>query len=593
MDHRSRAITQALRWPLLLLLPMTAMFPMVYCEQTEIDCLRSIKESLEDPLNNLSAWEFNVNPGESDRFICEFPGIECWGNLNGNKILNIGLSGMGLRGEFPRGIANCSALTALDLSDNHLYGPIPSDIGRLASFLTYLNLSNNTFSGEIPPGIADCSYLNVLELDSNLLTGGIPAGLVGLKRLQIFTVANNLLSGPVPEFPYLKFLPESYANNAGLCGEPLDPCAAHNPHRSPFMSGFFVGWPVFSALFLVIGLFTPLEKVVIKFIRRKGMRTPRLESNPSSERMENTMISMLEKFATRMSVLELSKATDSFSQNNVVAVDEMGTTYKAMLSNGWCLAIKRLISAPHIEHEFQTEILTLGRLRHRNLVPLVGFCCELNERFLAYKFMPNGSLHDCLSSDPDKAKIMEWPVRVRIAVGIAKGLAWLHQNRVVHRGISSECILLDENFNPRISDFGKATILNDTCLSREPLSTEFPGLGSYKRDVHCFGMVLLELITGTKYNEIFSSSDVHMSEKISHLLNQPQLLGVPIQSMVEQGFYDQIFHYLRIAGKCLDYDRGNGPGMEEVYQMLSGISRCGAMDDSHDTSMKNEIEFAK
>ncbi|XP_020552508.1 probably inactive leucine-rich repeat receptor-like protein kinase At5g48380 isoform X6 [Sesamum indicum] len=471
MDHHSGAISQDLPWLLLmLLLPVTAIFPMVYCQQTEIDCLRSIKESLEDPLDKLSAWEFNV------------------------------------------------------------------------------------ISGEIPPGIADCSYLNVLQLNSNLLTGVIPAVLGGLKR---------------------------------LCGEPLDPCTAHDSHKTLFMSGFVVGWPVLFALFLVIGLFTSFEKLVIKFIRRKGMKSPRLESNPSSKRTESTMISMLEKFATRMSVLELCKATDGFSQNNVIAIDEVGTTYKAMLSNGWCLAIKRLISAPHIGQEFQTEILTLGRLRHKNLVPLVGFCYELNERFLVYKFMPNGSLHDCFFSAPGEAKIMEWPVRVRIAVGIAKGLAWLHQNRVVHRGISSKCILLDENFNPRISDFGKAMILEDTCLSREPLSRELPGLGSYKRDVHCFGMVLFELIMAIKYSEIFSSSDVnvHMSEHISHLLSEPQLLGISVQCMVEQGFYDQISHYLRIAGKCLDYDQGNRPDMQEVYQMLSGISRCGSMDAS-DTSME-------
>ncbi|KAL0369827.1 UNVERIFIED_CONTAM: putative inactive leucine-rich repeat receptor-like protein kinase [Sesamum angustifolium] len=586
MDHQSPASSQALPWLLLmLLLPVTAIFPMVYCQQTEIDSLRSIKESLDDPIGKLSAWDFNNISGNGDLLICDFPGIECWGDLSRSKIMNIRLSGMGLRGEFPRGIANCSSLTGLDLSNNHLYGPIPSDIGRLLSFVTYLNLSNNTFSGEIPPGIADCLYLNILQLNSNLLTGGIPAGLVGLNRLVAFTVANNILSGPLPEFLFTQFPPESYANNAGLCGEPLDPCAAHDSRRNQFMSGFFVGWPVFSALFLVIGLFTSFKKPVIKFIRRKGMRTPRLESNPSSKRMENTMISMLEKFATRMSVLELCKATDGFSQNNVIAVDEVGTTYKAMLSNGWCLAIKRLISAPHIGQEFQTEILTLGRLRHRNLVPLVGFCYELNERFLVYKFMPNGSLHDCLFSAPGDAKVMEWPVRVRIAVGIAKGLAWLHQNRIVHRGISLKCILLDDNFNPRISDFGKATIPNDTCLSREPLSREFPELGSYKRDVHCFGMVLLELITAMKYNEMFSSDvDIHMSEHISHLLNE-QLLGISVQSMVEQGFYDQISHYLRIAGKCLDYDRGNLPGMKEVYQMLSNISRRGVMDGS-DTSME-------
>ncbi|KAL0417876.1 UNVERIFIED_CONTAM: hypothetical protein Sradi_1201100 [Sesamum radiatum] len=190
MDHQSPASSQALPWLLLmLLLPVTAIFPMVYCQQTEIDCLRSIKESLEDPIGKLSAWDFNNISGNGDLLICDFPGIECWGRFQ-----------------------------------------------QIAQLRNLLKSFQQHISGEIPPGIADCLYLNILQLNSNLLTGGIPAGLVGLNRLVAFTVVNNILSGPLPEFLYTQFPPESYANNAGLCGEPLDPCAAHDSRRNQFMS---------------------------------------------------------------------------------------------------------------------------------------------------------------------------------------------------------------------------------------------------------------------------------------------------------------------------------------------------------------------
>lgn len=195
-----------------------------FANESDIYCLQTIKESLEDPYNYLSSsWNFNNN---TEGFICKFTGVECW-HPDENKVLNIHLSDMGLKGKFPRGIENCTSLTGLDLSSNNLSGSIPSDISHKLQYVTSLDLSSNSFSGDIPSSLANCTYLNVLKLDHNQLTGIIPLQLAQLSRIKTFSVSNNLLSGPVPNFGSTTTVTaENYANNLGLCGGPLKACQA-------------------------------------------------------------------------------------------------------------------------------------------------------------------------------------------------------------------------------------------------------------------------------------------------------------------------------------------------------------------------------
>ncbi|XAR58798.1 Non-specific serine/threonine protein kinase [Bertholletia excelsa] len=201
-----------------------------YGVERDVNCLKSLKNSFQDPLNYLSSWNFtNHTPG----FICTFAGVECW-HPDENKVLNIRLSDMGLKGKFPRALANCSSLVGLDLSGNLIYGTIPSEISEIIPFITSLELSSNNFSGSIPRGLANCSYLNILKLDRNRLTGSIPRELGLLSRIRTFNVANNCLSGPVPHFINNASIPaESYANNSGLCGGPLSPCHALTKKTHP------------------------------------------------------------------------------------------------------------------------------------------------------------------------------------------------------------------------------------------------------------------------------------------------------------------------------------------------------------------------
>ncbi|ERM95657.1 hypothetical protein AMTRI_Chr08g165530 [Amborella trichopoda] len=184
--------------------------------ETDIQCLLALKASLRDPFHYLSSWNFNNNSHVS---ICSFLGVECW-HPDENKVLNIRLSGLGLQGQFPQGLENCTSMTGLDLSNNDLSGNLPSDISQKIPMVTSVDFSSNKFSGQIPASLANCTYLNIIKLSENQFSGEIPAQLGGLPRLKTFQVSSNRLNGPIPSV-FRSLPPDSFANNPRLCGPPL------------------------------------------------------------------------------------------------------------------------------------------------------------------------------------------------------------------------------------------------------------------------------------------------------------------------------------------------------------------------------------
>jgi len=169
---------------------------------------------------------------------------------------------MGLKGEFPRGVENCSSMTGLDFSLNRLSKTIPADISTLLTFVTSIDLSSNDFTGEIPASLSNCTYLNTLRLDQNQLSGQIPANLSQLPRLKMFSVSNNLLTGQVPSFKAGVAGLASYAHNSGLCGVPLDPCQAKSQARNTaVIAGAAVGGVTVAALGLGIGMFFYVRRI--------------------------------------------------------------------------------------------------------------------------------------------------------------------------------------------------------------------------------------------------------------------------------------------------------------------------------------------
>uniref|UniRef100_A0A2P2MTM2 Uncharacterized protein MANES_13G056500 n=1 Tax=Rhizophora mucronata TaxID=61149 RepID=A0A2P2MTM2_RHIMU len=562
-------------------------FSLCYGTETDLACLRSIKSSLKDPYGYLnSSWNFN---NDTEGFICNFEGVECW-HPNENKVLNIRLSDMGLKGKFPRGLKNCTSITGLDLSNNELNGPIPNDICQIIGFVTFLDLSSNNLLGEIPVDLANCSYLNILKLDHNRFTGQIPGELGFLTRLKTFRVANNLLTGPVPTFPNASPTAEDYANNQGLCGKPLDPCKS-NSQGTPI--GTIIGAAIGGVTVAAIGVGIGMIFYYRKFAKIRKKKDDDPEGNKWAKSLKGakrSKVSMFEKSIPKMRLNDLMKATNDFNKDNIIGSGGTGTMYKAILEDGTPLMVKRLKDSKHSEKEFITEMGTLGSVKHPNLVPLLGFCMAGKERLLIYQYMANGSLYNHLHIMDESREPMGWSLRLKIAMRAARGFAWLHHNcnpRIIHRNVSSKCILLDADFEPKISDFGLARLMNpiDTHLSTF-VNGEFGDLGyvapeyartlvaTLKGDVYSFGTLLLEMVTGEKPNHVAKAPEGfkgNLVEWIMQLSSNSQLQDAIDKSLVGKGVDNELFQFLKVARSCVLPAPKERPTMFEVYQLLRAV----------------------
>ncbi|XP_022848932.1 probably inactive leucine-rich repeat receptor-like protein kinase At5g48380 [Olea europaea var. sylvestris] len=559
-----------------------------YATKSDIDCLQAIKSSLKDPDSYLTTWNFENNNTEGS--ICKFIGIDCW-HPDENRVLNIRLGDMGLKGTFPLGVAGCSSMTGLDLSNNKIYGNIPNNISHIVGFLTSLDLSNNELSGEIPAELSNITYLNVLKLNNNNLTGRIPAQLGQLNRIKEFSVSNNRLIGPVPIFSgNASITAESYVNNAGLCGVTLTPCqgASKKTNIGPII-GAAVGGLTLAALGVSIGMYFYMRKLARKKKEGDPLGNKWAKSMKGSKGIK---LSMFEKSVSKMKLNDLMKATNDFSKENIIGSGRTGTMYKAALEDGTSLMVKRLQDTQQSEKEFVSEMATLGNVKHRNLVPLLGFCMTKKERLLVYKHMTNGTLHDKLHVVNDGKKPLDWPLRLKIGIRAAKGFAWMHHTcnpRIIHRNISSKCILLDMDYEPKISDFGLARLMNpvDTHLSTF-INGEFGDLGyvapeyartlvaTPKGDVYSFGVVLLELVTGEKPTYVAKAPESfkgNLVEWISQLSGNSKLQDAIDELLVGKGYDSELFQFLKVACTCVLAAPKERPTMFEVYQLLRAIGQ--------------------
>ncbi|CAI9778646.1 unnamed protein product [Fraxinus pennsylvanica] len=534
---------------------------LTYSVQSDVDCLRSIKDSLEDQNGYLTTWNFD---NKTEGFICSFIGIDCW-HPDENKVLNIKLGDMELKGEFPLGVAGCSSLTGLDLSNNKIYGNIPRNISKLLEYVTSLDLSSNQLSGEIPVDLANCTYLNILELDNNQLSGEIPAQIGLLSRMTTFNVANNRLTGQVPQFSNATVPPDNYGNNAGLCGKPLPPCRVSSKKtNSAAIVGAAVGGVIFAAFAVGFGMFFYLRKVS----RKKKEEDPLGNKWAKSIKdVKGIKLSMFEKSVSKMKLGDLMKATNDFSKENIIGLGRAGTMYKAVLEDGTSLMVKRLQDTQYSEKEFVSEMATL-----------------------------------------DGGELMDWPLRLKIGIQAAKGFAWLHHScnpRVIHRNISSNCILLDVDYEPKISDFGLARLMNpiDTHLSTF-VNGEFGDLGyvapeyartllaTPKGDVYSFGVVLLELVTGEKATYVAKASESfkgNLVEWISELSRTSDLHDAIDKSLVGKGQDNELFQFLKVACSCVLPAPKERPTMFEVSQLLRAIGQPYNFTAEDDISLLSDI----
>ncbi|KAL4594960.1 hypothetical protein ACB092_12G056700 [Castanea dentata] len=285
---------------------------------------------------------------------------------------------------------------------------------------------------------------------------------------------------------------------------------------------------------------------------------------------------------TRYSYSDIKKITNQFSEK--LGQGAYGTVFKGKFSNEIHVAVKILNSSKGNGEEFINEVGTMGRIHHVNVVRLVGFCADGFRRALVYEFLPNESLEKFISS-VDSNRFLGWEKLQDIALGIAKGIEYLHQGcdqRILHFDIKPHNILLDQNFNPKISDFGLAklcakdqsavsmTTARGTMgyIAPEVFSRNF-GSVSYKSDVYSFGILLLEMVGGRKNVDVTveNTSQIYFPEWIYNLLEQKDDLRV----YVEDNGDAKIAKKLAIVGLwCIQWHPVDRPSMKVVVQMLEG-----------------------
>ena len=307
------------------------------------------------------------------------------------------------------------------------------------------------------------------------------------------------------------------------------------------------------------------------------------------DRAERECQKKIEKFVedyltmkpSRYSYADIKKITNQFTDK--LGEGGYGTVYKGKLSDEVFVAVKILNNSEGNGEEFINEVGTMGKIHHVNVVRLVGFCADGFRRALIYEFLPNNSLEKFIFSSTIKNYSLGWEKLQDIALGIAKGIEYLHQGceqRILHFDIKPHNILLDHNFNPKISDFGLAklcskeqsaismTVARGTMgyIAPEMLSTNSRNV-SYKSDIYSFGMLLLEIVGGRKNIDVTvqNTSQIYFPEWIyNHLDHEEELL-----IRIEQEGDAKIAKKLAIVGLwCIQWYPVDRPSMKLVVQML-------------------------
>ncbi|GJV44863.1 G-type lectin S-receptor-like serine/threonine-protein kinase [Tanacetum coccineum] len=278
----------------------------------------------------------------------------------------------------------------------------------------------------------------------------------------------------------------------------------------------------------------------------------------------------------------IAASTNDFSEENKLGEGGFGPVYKGKFPGGLEVAVKRLsINSGQGLEEFKNEVTLIARLQHRNLVRLLGYCMKGNEKMLIYEYMPNNSL-DAIIFDATQSAMLNWPKRFEIIMGICRGLIYLHQDsrlRIIHRDLKTSNVLLDEDLNPKISDFGLAKIVNGKEVESNTkriigtygyMAPEYAleGLFSIKSDVYSFGVVILEIISGKKKHYECDHA-ISLLNYAWQLWKEGRPLDLMEHVLLESYNSDEVLKCIIVGLLCVQEDPDDRPNMSTVVTMLT------------------------
>lgn len=534
------------------------------------DALITLKNSLNASSGQLKDWNPNlVNPCTWSKVICD-----------GSIVTTVTLSNMGFTGTLSPKIEILKMLTTLQLQGNGITGKIPEEYGNLTS-LTMLDLENNNLTGEIPSSLGNLKKLTFLVLSQNNLSGTIPESLSDLTNLVTIQLASNNLGGKIPESLF-------QISQYNFTGNNLN-CGINSAHLCARGSE---GGSSKSKTGMIVGIMVPLLVIVILggllllFLwksRHKGYRREVFVDVPGEvdRRIE---FGQLKRFSWR----ELQLATDSFSEKNVLGQGGFGKVYKGVLADNTKVAVKRLtdFESPGGDTAFQREVEMISVAVHRNLLRLIGFCTTPTERLLVYPFMQNLSVASRLRDLKPGEPVLDWPTRKRVALGTARGLEYLHEHcnpKIIHRDVKAANVLLDEDFEAVVGDFGLAKLvdvrkINVTTQVRGTMGHIAPeylstGKSSEKTDVFGYGITLLELVTGQRaidFSRLEEEDDVLLLDHVKKLQRERRLDGIVDCNLDQNYNIHEVEMMIQVALLCTQSSPEDRPAMSEVVRMLEG-----------------------
>nr|KYP50390.1 putative LRR receptor-like serine/threonine-protein kinase RLK [Cajanus cajan] len=446
-------------------------------------------------------------------------------------------------------------LKALYLSYNHFSGQIPDDIFTSLHRLRKLYLANNEFSGTIPSSIPTLPSLLVLRLDSNKFQGQIPRFRHN-NNLKILNLSNNELEGPIPT-NISTFGASAFNGNSGLCGPPLkNECQASLGSKMRIQKILIV---VFATAFIVAMVVVVLVICRLRSVKNQQQQASALQGQGQASnkyappiyvktksladyrdasprqvapdhgrgrarRAEQGKLTFVRHDQLKFDLQDLLKASAE-----ILGSAGFGSSYKAVILDGQAVVVKRYKHMNNVpREEFHEHMRRLGNLNHPNLLPLVAYYYRREEKLLLAAFVDNGCLASRLHGNHSYQKPgLDWPTRLKIVKGVARGLSYLYTALpsviVPHGHLKSSNVLLDESFEPLLTDYALSPVINLDHAQQVIMpykSPEYAQLGriTKKTDVWSFGILILEILTG-KFPENYLTLRYNTDSDIASWVN--------------------------------------------------------------------------
>ncbi|GAB4827705.1 hypothetical protein Ancab_034593 [Ancistrocladus abbreviatus] len=554
------------------------------------------------------------------------------GDFSNLQLLN--LSGNSLTGFVPKGIGELKALDVLDLSHNRLNGSIPPEIGgatslrelvlennfveggiptslKQCSSLEILILSRNHLSGPIPAAISTLSNLEIVDLSSNDFSGSLPKQLANLPRLLSFNVSHNNLRGELPGGGFFNTMsPSSVSGNPSLCGSAVNkscpavlpkPIVLNPNSTSDSTSGPLLPKPGHKKIILSISALIAIGAAVAIVVGVIAITVLNLRVQASASHSAAALaLSGGDEFShspttdANSGKLVMFSGEPDFSSGAHALLNKdcelgrggFGAVYQTFLRDGHPVAIKKLTVSSLVksQEDFEREVKKLGKIRHHNLVALEGYYWTPSLQLLIYEFVSSGSLYKHLH-EGSGGSFLSWNNRFSIILGMAKGLAYLHQVNVIHYNLKSSNILIDSSGDPKVGDYGLARLL--PMLDRYVLSSKIQSALGYmapefacrtvkiteKCDVYGFGVLVLEVVTGKRPVEYMEDDVVVLCDMVRGALEEGRVEECIDARLLGNYPAEEAIPVMKLGLICTSQVPSNRPDMREVVNILELI-RC-------------------